>query len=170
MQGKIVAIIVAVVAVLGLVVGGWGAALFYGQKQEKAVAQAVQTEQANCAKVTAERDSLATRAKLMELHLRLGHIAIQAGRMNYGLARTEAATFFDDVAKYLEESKGSKHEGDLRMILEKKDSILGDLAVGNPAQTRSRRSTSRLSRRRGNRPGVVGCRSSVFSLRPVSAR
>jgi hypothetical protein len=70
---------------------------------------------------------------MTELRLRLGLVAIQAGKMNYGNARTEVESVFKDAAALEGLMKGSPDERELQMILSRREQVLGDLAVGNPA-------------------------------------
>ncbi len=132
MSGKGIAIISLVAVILGACGGAYGAYKYMDAKTKTAVEAATEAGKADCAKTSAALDAATRRGKILEFDLRLGHIAIQAGRMNYGLARSEATAYFDDLARFADESKGDKHEGDLRSILEKKDQIVNDLAVGSP--------------------------------------
>jgi hypothetical protein len=70
---------------------------------------------------------------MMELRLRIGRAAIEASKLNYGNARTEAEGLFTDAEKLQGLVAGTADERELQMITSRKEQILGDLAVGNPA-------------------------------------
>ena len=126
-------ILCGAVLVIGALLGALGMSAIQSRARQKAVAAATQAEREQCASIRTERDGLARHAKMSELRLRLGLVAIQAGRMNYGNARTEAESVFADAAGLEGLVRGTADERELQMILSRKDQLLGDLAVGNPA-------------------------------------
>jgi Na+-transporting methylmalonyl-CoA/oxaloacetate decarboxylase gamma subunit len=130
---KKILILFGVLFLLGLILGGWGMSAISSRAKQKAVEEAKQVAREECAAVKTERDALALHAKMTALRLRLGQVAIQAGKMNYGLARTEAESVFKDAEALERLVRGTADERALQMILARKDQLLGDLAVGSPA-------------------------------------
>ena len=129
---KKILILFGVVALIGVILGGWGMRAIQSKATQKAVDAATETERAQCAAVKKESGELARHAKMTDLRLRLGLVAIQAGKMNYGNARTQAESVFTDAAALEGLMKGSPDERELQMILSRKEQVLGDLAVGSP--------------------------------------
>lgn len=125
-------ILFGVVLLIGALLGGWGMSAIQSKSKQKAVDAATEAERGQCAAIQKERDELARHAKMTELRLRLGLVAIQAGKMNYGNARTEAESVFTEAAALERLMKGSPDERELQMILSRKEQVLGDLAVGSP--------------------------------------
>ncbi len=130
---KKILILFGALFLLGLILGGWGMSAITGRAKQKAVEEAKRVARDECAVVKTERDALALHAKMTVLRLRLGQVAIQAGKMNYGLARTEAESVFKDAEALEGLVRGTADERELQMILSRKDQLLGDLAVGSPA-------------------------------------
>lgn len=126
-------ILFGVVLLVGVILGGWGMSEIQSRAKQKAVDAATEAERGQCASIQKERDELARHAKMTDLRLRLGLVAIQAGKMNYGNARTEAESVFTDAAALEGLMRGTADERELQMILSRKEQVLGDLAVGNPA-------------------------------------
>ena len=119
-------ILCGVMFVIGVALGGWGMHALDSRANTKALAAAT-------SEIGAERDALARRSKMMDLRLRIGKAAIEASRLNYGNARTEAEGLFADAEKLQSLVAGTPDERELQMILARKEQVLGDLAVGNPA-------------------------------------
>ena len=126
-------ILFGVVLLIGVILGGWAMSAIQGRAKQKAVDAATAAERGQCASIQNERDELARHAKMTDLRLRLGLVAIQAGKMNYGNARTEVEGVFKDAAALEGLMKGSPDERELQMILSRREQVLADLAVGNPA-------------------------------------
>lgn len=129
---KKILILFGVALLIGAGLGGWGMRTIMGKATQKAVDAATEAERAQCATVKKERGELERHAKMTELRLRLGMVAIEAGKMNYGNARTQAETVFTEAAALEGLMKGSPDERELQMILSRKEQVLGDLAVGSP--------------------------------------
>ncbi|MGK2859197.1 MAG: hypothetical protein ACSLFQ_18510 [Thermoanaerobaculia bacterium] len=125
-------ILFGVVFLVGLILGGLGMSKIMDRSKQTAVEAATQASREQCASIQKERDTLATGAKMAELRLRLGLAAIQAGKLNYGNARTEAEGFFEAAAALEGVVKGTPDERELAMMLSRKEQVLGDLAVGSP--------------------------------------
>lgn len=130
---KKILILLGVVALIGVILGGWGMRAIQSKATQKAVDVATEAERGQCASIQKERDELARHSKMTDLRMRLGLVAIQAGKMNYGSARTEAESVFTEAAALEGLMRGSADERELQMILSRKEQVLGDLAVGNPA-------------------------------------
>lgn len=126
-------ILCGVMLALGAALGAWAMAAIQSRARQKAVDAAMKSEREQCGTIRMERDELARRAKMTELRLHLGQVAIQAGRMNYGNARTEAESVFADAASLEALVRGTADERELQMILSRKEQVMADLAVGNPA-------------------------------------
>ncbi|MBI2213166.1 MAG: hypothetical protein HYU52_05925 [Acidobacteria bacterium] len=116
----------AVSLLAGVLLGGWGMHVIDGRAKQKAVEAAME-------EVRTERDALARVTKMMELRLRIGKAAIEASRLNYGNARIEADQVFVAAETLQALVAGTPDEQELRLILSRKEQLLGDLAVGNPA-------------------------------------
>ena len=119
-------ILCGVMLLIGAALGAWGMHALDARSNAKAV-------EAATAAMRAERDTLSREAEMMGVRLRIGKAAIEASRMNYGNARIEAEQLFADAGKLLALVAGTPEERELQMILSRKDQVLGDLAVGNPA-------------------------------------
>ncbi|MFA6956935.1 MAG: hypothetical protein WC538_13795 [Thermoanaerobaculia bacterium] len=119
-------ILCAVMIVIGGALGAWGMHQLDARANAKAVDAATTA-------MRTERDTLARTTKMMELRLQIGRAAIEANRLNYGNARSEAEALFAAAEKLQGLVAGSADERELQMIVSRKEQILGDLAVGNPA-------------------------------------
>lgn len=119
-------ILCGVMIVVGAALGAWGMHALDVRARAKAVEVATSD-------VSSERDTLARTTKMMELRLQIGRAAIEASRLNYGNARTEAEALFAAAESLRGLVAGTADERELQMILSRKDQIMGDLAVGNPA-------------------------------------
>jgi hypothetical protein len=119
-------ILCGVMLLVGAALGGWGMHALDGRAKAKAI-------EAATAEMRTERDALARATKMMELRLHIGKAAIEASRLNYGNARSEAEQLFSSAEKLQGLVEGTPDARELQMILSRKEQILGDLAVGNPA-------------------------------------
>jgi len=119
-------ILCVVMIVIGAALGGWGMHALDARASAKAVDAATTG-------VRSERDTLARTSKMMEVRLQIGRAAIEANRLNYGNARSEAEALFAAAEKIQTLVAGTADERELQMILSRKEQILGDLAAGNPA-------------------------------------
>lgn len=119
-------ILCGVMLVIGAALGAWGMHALDARGKAKAIEEAT-------AEMRAERDTLSRGARMMAVRLRIGKAAIEASRMNYGNARIEAEQLFGEAETLLAVVKGTADERELQMIVSRKEQVLGDLAVGNPA-------------------------------------
>jgi hypothetical protein len=119
-------ILCGVMIVIGAALGAWGMHELDVRAKAKAIDSATTA-------IRTERDTLARTSKMMEVRLQIGRAAIEASRLNYGNARSEAEALFAAAEKIQALVAGTPDERELQMILSRKDQILGDLAVGNPA-------------------------------------
>jgi len=119
-------ILCGVMIVIGAALGAWGMHALDARAKAKAVDAATTG-------IRAERDTLVRTSKIMEVRLQIGRAAIEASRLNCGNARSEAEALFAAAEKIQTLVAGTADERELQMILSRKEQILGDLAVGNPA-------------------------------------
>ena len=105
---KKTAIISAVAFVIGIIIGGLLIAGFKDKKTESIVADAVQVETDRAGKIEADLADARLRGELLEFHLRLGKLAIDSSRMNYGTAKDEAVEFFSDLQEFADTNRGGK--------------------------------------------------------------
>jgi hypothetical protein len=128
----------AITGAVGLIVavalGGVSGAWVERRSNDELMAAAVQEEAARAERLNAEVAGLHERGVLLELHLRLGRIAIEADRQDYGTAGERAARFFDDLARVASETAESDPElPALRHVLAARDEIIAGLATAQPA-------------------------------------
>ncbi len=128
------AIIGAVCLIVGIALGGVSGAWVERRSNDERVAVAVQEEVARAERFAAEVSELRDRGILLELHLRLGRIAIEADRQDYDTAGKRAARFFDDLARIASETaEGDPQRPALRHVLAARDEIIAGLATAKPA-------------------------------------
>ncbi len=122
--------------ILGIALGAlWGAWTERRQTDER-IATAVETEAARAGHLEADVSQLQKRLDLGELHLRLGRLAMEADRQDYGTAGEHAATFFDTAARMEEQAtEDEKVRAALKRVLAARDDITAGLATANPATT-----------------------------------
>jgi hypothetical protein len=130
-------ILSVVILVLGGVIGGYFVGMWKDRAREKAVAAAIDAERSDRAAVEAELASTKLAAQMSAYHLRLGKIAIDAGRLNYGTAKDEAVQYFTDLSTFAETVQGTEYEAKVRSILDHRDQIVSDLSVGSPTAAES---------------------------------
>lgn len=120
--------------VVGVGIGGVSGAWVERRSNDERMAAAVQEEAARADRLDVEVSGLHHRGVLLELHLRLGRIAIEADRQDYGTAGQRAARFFDDLADLASETADGDPEGPaLRHVLAARDEIIAGLATAQPA-------------------------------------
>jgi len=106
------AIVGAICLIVGVVLGSISGAWFERRSNEK----------------------LRERADLIQIHLRLGHIAMEADRQDYGAAGERATRFFGDVARIAEQTKADdKANAALQHLLAARDEVIAGLATAQPA-------------------------------------
>jgi len=131
---KTQAIIGAVGLFVGVVLGGVSGAWIERRSNDERMAAAVQEEADRAERLAVEVSELQDRTALLELHLRLGRIAIEADQQDYGTAGDRAARFFDDLARRASETAESDPErAALRHVLAARDEIIAGLATAQPA-------------------------------------
>lgn len=128
------AIIGAVGLFVGVALGGVSGAWLERRSNDERIAAAVQEEADRAERLDVEVSELQDRAALRELHLRLGRIAIEADRQDYGTAGERAARFFDDLARLASQTaEGDPERPALRHVLAARDEIIAGLATAQPA-------------------------------------
>lgn len=128
------AIIGAAGLIVGVVVGGISGAWLERRSNEKRTAIAVEEEAARAERLETELGQLHRRVDLIQIHLRLGRIAMEADRQDYGTAGERAARFFDDVAQMAQEEwEDDKERAALQYVLAARDELIAGLATAKPA-------------------------------------
>lgn len=131
---KINAIIGLVCLIVGVVLGVLSGAWLERRSNDERTAAAVEQETARAERLEAEIGELHERVDLIQIHLRLGRIALEADRQDYGAAGERAARFFDDVARMAQESKaGDPERAALEHVLAARDELIAGLATAQPA-------------------------------------
>lgn len=131
---KINAIIGLVCLIAGVVVGGLSGAWLERRSNDERTAAAVEQETARAERLEAEIGELHERVGRIRIHLRLGRIALEADRQDYGAAGERAARFFDDVARMAQEMKKDDPErAALEHLLAARDELIAGLATAQPA-------------------------------------
>lgn len=129
-QAIIVAAFLATGVVLGTFLGVW---LDRRGDGEREVA-AVEAEAARTGLFEAEVSRLQERVDLTQIQLRLGRIAMEADRQDYGAAGERATHFFDDVARMVEQAEADgKERAALRQVLAARDDLIAGLATAQPS-------------------------------------
>lgn len=114
----------AIAAISALIIGALIGGLLVGVVKDKAIANV----QAELASANLANEVAAHRA-------RLGTIAIEASRMNYGSARDEMVLLLSDLTNLEPKVKGTEHEAAVRAMLENRDQLVSELSVGSPVAT-----------------------------------
>ena len=127
-------IIGAVVLIIGGALGGVSGSWLERQSSNERIAAAVQEEAARAGRLEADVRQLHERADLLQVHLRLGRIAVEANRQDYGSAGEHATLFFDELARmHAEMSTGDPQRAALEHVLETRDEVIAGLATAKPA-------------------------------------
>lgn len=129
---KKTAILASIVLILGAAAGAYLMGTWKDKKQQEAVASAIAAEQSNRASIEADLASTKLAKEMADFRLRLGKLAIEASRLNYGTAKDEAVQFFSDLTEFAERAKGTEYESAVKAILESRDQVVSDLSVGSP--------------------------------------
>jgi hypothetical protein len=131
---KINAIVGLVCLIAGVVVGGLFGARLERRSNDERTAAAVEQETARAELLEAEVGQLQERIERCQIHLRLGRIALEADRQDYGAAGERAARFFDDVARVAQEIQpGDPERAALEHVLAARDELIAGLATAQPA-------------------------------------
>lgn len=117
---------------LGAVVGAW----YEGRNTSEQVATVEDAADARARTDAAELSRLNAQVDLLQIHLRLGRIAMEADHQDYGSAGERAATFFDDVARTAKEpTLGEAERAALENVLSARDELIAGLATAQPSAT-----------------------------------
>jgi len=128
------AIIGVICLIVGGVVGGISGARLERRSNAERTAAAVEQETARAERLEAENGELHERVDRIQIHLRLGRIALEADRQDYGAAGERAARFFDDVARMVQETQvGGQDRAALEHVLAARDELIAGLATAQPA-------------------------------------
>lgn len=134
---KNTAIIASIVLLVGAALGAYLMGTWKDKKTEEAVAAAVAIEQGNRAALEAELASTKLAKEMADFRLRLGTLAIETSRLNYGTAKDLAVEFFTDLEAFSEKTKGTEYETAVATILGSRDQIVSDVSVGSPTAAES---------------------------------
>lgn len=134
---KKTAILYSIVLIVGAALGAYLMGTWKDKQRDEAVAAAIQTEQASRAGVESELAETKLAGEMADFRLRLGTIAIEAARLNYGTAKDQAVQYFADLSDFAERAKGTAHESAVTSILENRDQVVSDLSVGSPTAAES---------------------------------
>lgn len=131
---KMNAIIGVICLIVGGMVGGISGAWLERRSNDERTAAAVEQETARAERLEAELGELHERVDLTRIHLRLGRIALEADRQNYGAAGERAARLFDDVARMAQETRvDGRDRAALEHVLAARDDLIAGLATAQPA-------------------------------------
>jgi len=130
---KAIANVGAVSLIAGVVLGSFLGAWYQRRGTDERIATAVGEESARAGRLEAEVNRLQVRADLAEMHLRLGRVAMEADRQDYGTAGERATHFFDEVARLAKETKlDDKERAALENVLAARDELIAGLATAQP--------------------------------------
>lgn len=131
---RINVIIGIVCLVVGLILGVLSGAAMERRRGDERTATAVEAESARAGRLEADVSQLQKQVDLMQMHLRVGRVAIEADRQNYGTAGEQATNLFDDIALMSERTEEhEKVHAALRQVLAARDEVISGLATAQPA-------------------------------------
>ncbi|MGK2858832.1 MAG: hypothetical protein ACSLFQ_16665 [Thermoanaerobaculia bacterium] len=131
---RINVIIGIVCLVVGLVLGALAGAVFENRRGDVRTRAAVEAESARATRFEADVSRLQKQVDLMQLHLRVGRVAIEADLQNYGTAGEQATNLFDEIALMSDRTKdNAKVQAALRQVLTARDEVISGLATAQPA-------------------------------------
>ena len=131
---KVKTIIGACCLIVGVALGCVSGAWLERRNSEERLAAAVEKEAARAGRLETELGRLHERVELIQIHLRLGRIAMEADRQDYGAAGERAARFFDDLARMAQETQeGDQERAALQHVLAARDDLIAGLATAQPA-------------------------------------
>ncbi len=120
--------------VVGGIVGAYCGTWLEGRRNAEHNATEAEATAARVAGFEAEISRLQLRIDQLQMHLRLGRIALEADRKDYGIAEQNASGFFDALGKVAERSTDDpKARRALERVLAARDEIIAGLATGKPA-------------------------------------
>ncbi|HVT44380.1 MAG TPA: hypothetical protein VMT00_08315 [Thermoanaerobaculia bacterium] len=127
-------IIGIVCLVVGLILGALSGAGFERRRGDERTTAAVEAESAHTKRFQADASRLQKQVDLMQMHLRVGRVAIEADQQNYGTAGERATSLFDDIALLSERTEDNeKVHAALRQVLTARDEVISGLATAQPA-------------------------------------
>ena len=128
------ALIAVVCLVVGLALGAITGAWYEGRGSAEQIAAMADAADDRARTDKAELRRLDARVDMLEIHLRLGRIAMEADHQDYGSAGERAATFFDDIARMAEEpTLGESERAALENLLAARDELIAGLATAKPS-------------------------------------
>lgn len=135
MQGNTVnAVVGAVCLVIGLALGSIAGVWYEGRSSSEQMAAMADAEEARAEATEAELSRLKARVDWLQIHLRLGRIALEADHQDYGIAGERAARFFDDVALMAQSPNlGEGRRAALDDVLAARDELIAGLATAQPS-------------------------------------
>ena len=120
--------------IVGIALGALAGAWFERRSNDEHTAVAVQEQRARADRHDAETGELHQHVALLEMHLHLGRIAIEADQQDYGTAGERAARFFDELALIAAETQPENPDRAVLLnVLGARDDIIAGLATAQPA-------------------------------------
>ena len=132
-------VIIGIVSLLvGLILGVLSGAALERRRGDERTTAAVEAESARARSLQADVSLLQKQVDLMQIHLRVGRVAIEADQQNYGTAGEQATDLFDDIALMSERTEDhEKVRAALRQVLAARDEVISGLATAQPAAAQS---------------------------------
>lgn len=128
------AVVGAVCLVVGLALGSLAGGWYEGRSSSEQMAALADAEEARAASTEADLSRLKARVEWLQIHLRLGRIALEADRQDYGIAGERAARFFDDVALMSQSPNlDPGRRAALDDVLAARDELIAGLATAQPS-------------------------------------
>lgn len=129
-------VIGATCLVVGLALGSFAGAWYEGRSSSKEVATMAAIAETRIRSTEADLSRMKARFDATQIYLRLGRIALEADRQDYGTAGERAARFFDDVALMAQSPNlGVDERADLAHFLAARDELIAGLATAQPSAT-----------------------------------
>jgi hypothetical protein len=120
--------------VVGLIIGALSGAAFEGRRGDERTKAAVEAESARAGRLEADVSQLQKRVDLMQIHLRVGRVALEADLQNYGTAGEQATSLFDDIVLMSERTENpEKVNAALGQVLAARDEVISGLATAQAA-------------------------------------
>jgi hypothetical protein len=120
--------------VVGLALGGIAGARYESRNSSVRIAAMSDDMGSRTQSYEAEISQLNARIDLTLIHLRLGRIALEADRQDYGSAGKQAASFFHDVALMVQAPNlGDGERAALENVLAARDELIAGLATAQPS-------------------------------------
>lgn len=127
-------IIGIVCLVVGIMIGALSGTALERRRGDERTKVAVEVESARAGRLEADVSRLQKQVDLMQIHLRVGRVAIEADLQNYGTAGEQATTLFDDIALMSERTEdGEKVHAAMQQVLAARDEVISGLATAQAA-------------------------------------